>query len=168
MKVRITTPAGITLIEMMIAVAIISIVSFMAVPRFQKAWERIRIRSVNRGIVSTLRLARSMAISDKEQYGVFVDNGTKTITLFKDIVNPGGLQFETGDLVIRTDTLSIEFNYIGTDIENNVIVFQPNGSAEFIGGGNIVTMATTGSQIGIYQHNVLASTGRVQTEYYFY
>jgi hypothetical protein len=123
---------------------------------------------VNRSIVSTLRLARSMAITDKEQYGVFVDNGAKTITLFKDLVNPGGLQFESGDSVVRTDTLSPEFNYLGTDIQNNVLVFQPNGSADFVGGGNIVTMATTGSLVGIYQHNVLASTGRVRSDYGFY
>jgi prepilin-type N-terminal cleavage/methylation domain-containing protein len=168
MKGRVTSQVGVTFIELMITVVIISIISFMAVPRFQRAWERIRIRSENRNVVSTLRLARSMAITDKEPYGIFVDNGTKTIILFKDLVNPGGLLFESGDLVIRADTLSPEFNYLGTDIQNNVLIFQPNGSADFVGGGNIVTMATTGSLVGIYQHNVLASTGRVRSDYGFY
>lgn len=168
MKSKFGLNGGITLIELFTTVVIIGIVSTMAVPRFQTAWERIKFRSVNRDIVSTLRLARSMSITDKEPYGVYFDGNALAITLFKDLVNPGGVIFESGDSVIRVDTLPREFNYLGTDMSNDVIVFQANGSASFVGGGNITTMATTDALIAIQSHNVLASTGRIRSSSCYY
>lgn len=168
MKRKFNSPIGITLIELLTTAVIIGIVSAMAVPRFQAAWERIKFRSADRDIISTLRLARSMAITDKEQYGVHFDGNALMITLFKDLMNPGSVVFETGDSVVRVDTLPPEFNYLGTDMSNNVLVFQPNGSANFTGGGNIVAMASTEVLIGIQSHNVLASTGRIQSSSSYY
>jgi len=73
MKKLTKSQHGITLIELLSTVVIISIVSAMAVPRFQVAIERVKFRSANRDIVSTMRLARSLAVSDKHQYGVYFD-----------------------------------------------------------------------------------------------
>jgi len=161
MKTRFCSTGGITLIEMLITVVIIGIVSTMAVPRFQAAWEKIKIRGADRDIVSTIRLARSMAITDKNLYGVYFDGNGQTMTLFKDIVNPSSSTFETGDSVIRVDSLPYEFTYLGTDMSDDVLVFRPNGSASFTGGGNIYAMASTQSITAILTHNVLASTGRI-------
>ena len=104
MRIRFRSNCGITLIEMMITVVIIGVVTGMAVPRFQAAWEKLRIRGADRDAVSTLRLARSMAITGKDPYGVYFDGNALTITLFKDIVNPSSSVFESGDSVIRIDT----------------------------------------------------------------
>jgi len=168
MKTRVNSDSGITFIELIVVVVIIGLVSAMAVPRFQIAWERIKIKGVDRDIVSTLRLARSMAITDKDQYGVYFDNNNQTITIFKDLVNPNSPQFESGDSVIRIDTLPAEFTYLGTDITNDVVVFRPNGSANFVGGGNISSLAVTESVVGILLHNVLASTGRIRSVSCYY
>ena len=168
MTAKLTSKIGITLMELMIVVVIVSIVSLMAVPKFQAAWERIRIRSINRDIVSTLRLARSKSITSKEPYGVFFDGNALTVTLFKDLVNPGSVVFDPGDSVLRVDTLSIEFTYLGTDLQNDALVFQPNGTVDFVGTGNIVTLASTEDLVGITHHNILASTGRVRTEASYY
>jgi prepilin-type N-terminal cleavage/methylation domain-containing protein len=168
MKSKLSSKLGVTLIELLITVVIIGIVSSMAMPRFQSAWERIRVRSVNRDIVSTLRLARSMAITDKAPYGVYIDSDLRTITLFKDLVDAGVVLFEPGDSVVRVDTLPPEFTYLSTDMDNNVLVFRPNGSADFVGGGNIVAMANTETLTSIFQHNILASTGRVRSEGAYY
>ena len=161
MKTRFRSTGGITLIELLTTVVIIGIVSTMAVPRFQAAWEKIKIRGADRDIVSTIRLARSMAITDKNLYGVYFDGNGQTLTLFKDIVNPISSMFETGDSVIRVDSLPYEFTYLGTDMSDDVLIFRPNGSASFTGGGNICAMASTQSVTAILNHNVLASTGRI-------
>ncbi|HUV31566.1 MAG TPA: prepilin-type N-terminal cleavage/methylation domain-containing protein [Acidobacteriota bacterium] len=168
MENRLTSNRGVTLIELMIVTVIVGIVSAMAVPRFQIAWERMKIRGANRAITSTIRLARSYAISDKEQYGLLFDGEALTVTLFKDVVNPSGLLFETGDSVIRVDTLPQEYTFLGTDCTNDVLAFRPNGSAEFDGGGNVYAMASTADVVAIHQNNILASTGRVACSSYIY
>ena len=168
MKSRLRFSRGITLLEMMTTVVIIGIVAGMAMPRFQTAWERIKIRSTSRDIVSTLRLARSMALTDKSQFGVHFDPDVRCLTLFKDLVNPTGGSFEAGDSVIRIDTLPFEFIYLGTDMTNDALVFRPNGSASFQGGGNVWAMAYSDAAAGFLSYNVLASTGRVKSHADFY
>jgi hypothetical protein len=109
-----------------------------------------------------------MAISDKDQYGLFFDAGAKTITLFQDKVNPTAFKFESGDSVVRVDSLPSEFVWIATDCANDVMAFRPNGSAGFTGGGNIWALALSENAVCISLTNILASTGRVQTNSYYY
>lgn len=168
MNRKIQTNHGVTLMELLILSVIVGIIAAMAVPRFQIAFDRIKFRSVNRDLSSTVRLARSYAISNKEQYGLCIDGNQMTITLFKDVVNLGGLTYESGDSVLRVDTLPQEYTYLGTDCNNDVIMFQPNGSASFTGGGSIFTTAYTDHVVAIHSNSVLASTGRISTEAYYY
>jgi Tfp pilus assembly protein FimT len=163
MKRRLASIAGITLIELMATAAIIGIVAAMAVPRFQIAYERTKFRAADKDLNSTLRVARSKAITDKEQYGVFCNGNAKTVTLFKDKINPTVFTYESGDSVIRVDTLPSDYTYLGTDVANDAIFFERNGSAHFSGAGNIVTVAATPSVVAVSIHNVLASTGRIST-----
>ncbi|MFQ5453639.1 MAG: Tfp pilus assembly protein FimT/FimU [Candidatus Zixiibacteriota bacterium] len=160
---------GITLVELLGTVVIIGIVSAMAVPRFQSAVERIKFRSTNRDIISTLRLARSAAIANKENFGVYFDNNELTMTLFKkDSSTSTDYTFEFQDSVIVVDSLPPEFSMLSTDIADNAVIFKSNGTANFNGGGNIVTMVYTEDMIGIYSINILASTGRVKSMAYYY
>ena len=160
---------GFTFIELMTTVVIIGIVAAMAVPRFQKAYERMKFSSINKDVVSTLKVARSMSISNKDIFGVNFDANAKTVSLFKK--DPASIlynTFEATDSVIRIDTLSSILSTLTTDLTNSTIAFRPNGSAIFGGGGNIVSMAITGDLVGINQINVLASTGRVQSTGHYY
>ena len=152
---------GITLVELMTTVVIIGIVAAMAVPRFQIAFERIKFRSATREITSLLRLARSYAVSTKEQHGVHFDPAALSYTLFKDIVNTGAMVFEDGDSVISIDTLPSEFKFLSVDNVTGSIVFRSNGATDAT--VNIVTLASTPDMIGIHQHNILAATGRIET-----
>lgn len=161
---------GMTFMELMITVVIIGIVAAMAVPRFQKAIEKARFQGANRQIMSTLRLARSNAIADKAQYGVFFDQNALTVTLFKDVVNLSSYSLEMGDSILRVDTLPIGFIYLDSDDLDDSFVFRPNGSAKFDGTGFIATIASTYDVLAIATYNVLASTGRIKTtgEWYYY
>ncbi len=157
---------GMTLIELMATAVIIGIIASMAVPRFSYAFERLRFRKKNRDIVSTVKLARSMAITNKSQYGVYINGNDKQIILFKDIVNPASFTYDSGDSLIKTETLPAIFNYLGSDFTNNTIVFKPNGSANV--GGSITTMADVSETVAIGTHSILASTGRIQSQSSYY
>jgi len=167
-----TSHKGFTFIELMATVVIIGIASAMAVPRFDAAFERVRFRSANRQIVSKIKVARSMAISSKVQHGVFFDGTNKTLVLFRDDVNPSGYQYESGDSIISVDTLTRDINYIGTNLNGDVLVFGANGAAHFTAssgaGADIVTMLDTEYTVAIQTHNVLASTGRVHSTSNYY
>ena len=154
---------GFTLVELMTTVVIVGIIASMAVPRFQKSFERMHFRTANRDIISTLRLARSKAVSEKAPHGVFFDSQNRTVTIFKDTDSPSLYLFSHSDSVIATDTLPIEFTYLDTDNTGDVLVFMPDGSARFTGGGHITTLAVTSSTVGIQILNVLSSTGRIKT-----
>ncbi|MEW6049549.1 MAG: prepilin-type N-terminal cleavage/methylation domain-containing protein [Candidatus Zixiibacteriota bacterium] len=165
---RVRSVQGITLIELMTTVVIIGLVAGMAAPKFERAYKRIQFRSTTRDITSTMKLARSMAVASKDQYGIFFDPAQRTVTLFRDQVNLSNFAFESGDSTIRVDTLPTEFVYMSTDVGNNVIAFRANGSAGFTGGGNIYTMALSDDIVGIQTLNVLASTGRVHSDQWYY
>ena len=164
MKRKLGTERGVTLIELMIVGVIIGLVAGMAVPRFQTTYEQMQIRSANRGLTSTIRLARSYAISEKTPFGIYFDGASVTFTLFKDVVNIGAGTYEAGDSLIRVDTLPMEFDILSTDCTGDVVVFRPNGSAVFSGGGNIYTMAFLDQITSLTSNSILASTGRVATQ----
>jgi prepilin-type N-terminal cleavage/methylation domain-containing protein len=159
---------GFTIVELMTTVVIIGLVSAMAAPQLQKAYERNRFRSVVKDMTSTLRLARSYAITDKVPYGVCLDAEAMTITLYKDLVDPENYDFVSGDSVVRVDSLPPEFVWTGTDVTNNVITFSASGSAGFSGGGNLYMLAYSRDVVAFSSTNILASTGRVQSTFWHY
>lgn len=160
--------SGFTLIELMITTVIVGIIASMAVPKVQKAYEKMQFRSSHRELISNLKLARSMAVTEKTPYGVFFDPDAMTITLFKDMSATGYEFTESLDSVIRIDSLPSHISYLSSDLEGNTIFFAPNGSADFSGGGNIFVMAYSPDLLGIFWTNVLASTGRIDSDYSFY
>lgn len=168
MRRIIRSKQGVTLIELLITAVIVGVVATMAVPRFQIAYERHKFNSVNRDVTSSFRLARSMAITDKEQYGINFDIENGIYTLFKDKVNLTGYDYVSGDSAIRVDTLPDEFNFIITDVENHTFLFRPNGSSRYNGGGNVVLLASSENVVAIFTDNILTATGRIQSISDFY
>lgn len=158
---KIRQISGITMVEMMVIVVIIGVVSAMAIPRFKVTVERLRFKAATKEMLSTLRLARSSAITQKQPFGVSFDDETKTITLFQDVVNPSAESFETGDLVISVDTLPEECAIVATTFGGPSLLYQPNGSASASGYVWILSY-TENDGINLGMLNILASTGRTK------
>ncbi len=159
---------GITLVELMTIVVLIGIIAAMAMPEFGATMSRLKFRNSARQMLSKLRLARSNAISNKQQFGVHFDQSTRTMTVFQDNINPAAFRFETGDSAVSVDTLPEDFVAIYPAFGGSDVVYRPNGSASAT--GNILFIAYTGCEyvnFGIIQ--VLASTGRTKIDQlYFY
>lgn len=172
MKSRLKSQRGMTLIELMTTVVIIGVVAALAVPRFEATFEKLNYRSANREIISTMKLARSRAISDKAPYGVYFDQNHLTMTLFKDVVSPANYEFNDGDEVVRIDTLASDMEFMDTNLDTDAIIFMPNGSARFITGmttgADIYTLKYSALVVGTQTHNILASTGRIKTVSNYY
>ena len=167
-KLKASGARGFTLIELMITAVIIGVVAAMAVPSFQSAYDRHSFRSGHDMMTSTIKKARSYAISNKEPHGVYFDPEALAVTLFQNVTNPTASSFESGDFVLSVDTLPGEFQYLYTDLENSAIIFRPNGSAQLTGYGNIFLAGETDDMMAYFSTNVLASTGRINSYSQFY
>ena len=77
---------GVTIMELMVTVVIAGILSAMAIPRFSLEIERVNFKSSSRDLLSNLRVARSLAISQRESHGVYFSPSSGEYTLFLDRV----------------------------------------------------------------------------------
>ncbi len=154
---------GITLLELMIAVVMVGVIVTMAAPQFAGVLPRLKFKSKSRDIVSDMRLARSDAIAQRAQFGLYFDYSQNGYVLFKDQVNPDLFTYETGDSVIKTVTLGQDVSLYYYTFSNGSVVFKPDGSA---GSSGYVTISNEqgNDQADI---DVLASTGRVKLTFQY-
>ena len=148
---------GVTLMELVIVAVIVGVMSALAVPSFLNYASKMEAKGTARNIVSTLRMARSKAISERVSYGVHFDAGNRRYTFFKDKGNP--TQYDAGtDSLISQVALDRDVNYGINTFTNAAVVFKTDGGASSSGDMQILP----GSGGFTYNINVLASTGRVR------
>lgn len=167
---RCNSKRGFSILELMIVVVIVGLVAAMAGPRFSKEMDRMKFRGDARNAVSTLRLARSLAITNKTDYGVVFSSNGGTITLFKDIVRSDPPAFNAGDSVIQIDTISGDYP-IATSSFTGALIYYANGSASESGKVLLLcyTMDGLNSNTCYATLDVLAATGRAKiTDIQFY
>ncbi|MCK4224838.1 MAG: GspH/FimT family pseudopilin [candidate division Zixibacteria bacterium] len=151
---------GLTLLELAIVAVAVGIISMLAIPQFGKVMERLKLKTAGRDIVSSLRLARSSAVSQKDQFGVYFDYNSNQYVLFHDVANPSSFTYDLGsDSVIVTKDLPGNVNLGYISFPNLTVVFKPNGSASYSGNVGIYCY---GEYSGYLAVDVLGSTGRVK------
>ena len=123
MKKPCTSKKGVTVMEMLVVLVIIGMLSLMAMPTFFAFTKNARLKGAARMISSSLRNARSYAITQRAIYTVDIslsDNSflmIETITAVKRIYAS-----DTGIIDIR--------NYDGTSPTGiGTITFNPDGTA---------------------------------------
>ena len=154
---------GITLLELMIGVVVLGVIVAMAAPQFASVLPRLKFKSKSRDIVSDLRLARSDAVSQRAQFGLFFDFLQDRYIVFKDLVNPNLFTYEFGDSVIKTVYLGQDISLYSCSFNNYTVVFKPDGSASSSG---IVTIENNQGNDRA-DIDVLASTGRVKLTFLY-
>ena len=152
---------GITILEMMIVVVIIGIGSALAGPRFGQVMDKLKLKTTGGDVVSALRLARSNAISQKFQFGVYFDINAKQYKFFKDLANPGSYSYDAGaDSDVVIGTLPGHVNFGSCSFSNFAVIFKPDGSAST--SGSIELHNAEEGYSGSFTVDVLSSTGRVK------
>lgn len=161
-NIRNHKSAGFTLIEMMIVIVIIGVMAAMAGPSFSNFIPKMKLKADSREKTNYLRQARSRAISENSQYGIYFNTDDNEIVFFKDTSSPELSTYEEGMDSLVQDSISCESNvqFSNCSFANNVVVFYPNGSASTSGS---IDLRDTGSS-EMYTISVLASTGRVRMQ----
>ena len=154
---------GITLLEMVIVVVVLGVIAAMAAPQFAGVLPRLKFKNKSRDIVSDLRLARSDAIAQRGQFGLYFDYSQNGYIVFKDQINPSLFTYDIGDSVIKTVSLGQDVSLYYSTFSNNTIVFKPDGSASF--SGNVTISNGEGEEQAAI--DVLASTGRVKLTFQY-
>lgn len=141
---------GFTLVELMIVVALMGILSAIAVPNIMGQMPRYRLNGAARQVMSDLLSARMEAVSQNNEFRIlFLDS--KRYTILNDADNDG-----SSDAGETTETKDLSTDYSDVSIAaNNDPVFQPRGTAS-----NLATITLTNSA---GTRNIsISSTGRVK------
>ncbi len=159
--IRSLNNRGITVLELTIVAVAVGIIASLAVPRFGRVMERLKMKTAGRDVVSAMRLARSTAVSQKDQYGVYFDYESDQYVVFHDLANPSSFIYDYGqDSVVATGELP-EIVHIGyISFPGFSVVFKPNGSASSSGHVGIYSYGE--EYYGYFSVHVLGSTGRVK------
>jgi len=154
--------AGFTMIEMMVAIVILGIMAAMAGPSFSKWIPRMKLKAEAREKLNYLRQARSRAISENSQYGIYFNTDNNDIIFFKDVASPQLGIYDAGADSIIEPSIECASNVVFTNstLTNNVVIFYPNGSASTSGQIELHDIESTCE----HTISVLASTGRVKLE----
>lgn len=146
--------AGFTLVELLIVIAIVSILSVIAIPNFSRLKEIYVTKGEMQKVVSFLNLAKSVSLKYNEQVCVSFTKGKGgTLTMFIDTNRDGN--YSNGEKIEQTMPLNEGLEITS---ENKNVCFPPTGIV--LGSNNTITF-----QFGNAIRNVIVSGyGRIRIE----
>ncbi|MCX7000088.1 MAG: GspH/FimT family pseudopilin [Candidatus Sumerlaeota bacterium] len=151
-RVRIATQRGVTFVELVIVVVILSILLVFAVPNMRGIYERNKLVSASRQIISLIRYARAESITGEREIELNFDIEKNKYWLdlkkFSRILGSGDRKAERPELIEQELSLPqfVYFSKVTTEDDEegrkkaSIITFYPDGSAT---GASIVLVNKT-------------------------
>lgn len=153
---------GVTLIELLVALTMISIVMMLGVPSFQQIMRANRMIAVNNSLTRSLYLSRSHAIKQNVRVTVCKSaNGSECTETggweqgwiaFTDLDNDAEYDGDGEDLVAVHDEPLSGLVIVGDSRVSNYVSYVPRGSTESVDGdiqgGEITICSQTGVHLG--------------------
>lgn len=120
------TSRGFTLIEMIIVVALIGILTAVAVPSIIQMRNSMNYRGASRDVASILRNARSLAISENREYQVDIDTANRQYRLRR-----GDRVSGSANWTVIKDYVALPAGVTIATSEPTSFFFRPNGAVAF-------------------------------------
>jgi type IV fimbrial biogenesis protein FimT len=166
---------GFTLIELMVAVALVAIVMMIGVPSFQESIERNRLTTQANDFISSLSIARSEAVRRGKAVTVCKSSDGSTCNaaaagyevgwiIFVDDDRNGIRDAATEELLKRFYNLGTDYTLRGSSANaiNNFVSYVPSGQSSATGIGKFVLCKDGESSKS--RTIVLEITGRAHVE----
>ena len=150
---------GFTFIEVVMVVAIIGIVSSVALVDIPDWLSGLKVRQAARGVASTLQYVRLRAVSTNLQYRVRFSADRANYQIEKKDAILGWMT----EGIPRELPTAVAFNRAGGDpitFPGDTVIFRPDGSLAGLSGG----LYFLGGSQARYRITVLSATGRVRVE----
>ncbi len=143
------TARGFTLIELIVVIALIAILTAIAVPGYQTFMVRSRLKGAARQVMSDLMNARMMAVSLNQKVKVHIEADGHTYEIWSDADGNGTVATNEG--VNISKDVHQDYHDVALSTTNDPI-FNPRGAASQLGtvtvtnsaGSRDITVAISG------------------------
>jgi type II secretion system protein H len=146
--------AGFSLIELMVVVVIMTIVLAASIPALRQHTETINLTKGSREVESSLKLARTRAVSTNNSVVVVFDTGAGTYLLFED-ADDDGIQ-DAGETASGPFEVPKKVVMGSVSFARNTVTFTPDGAASETGSVVLVNTRYLAQRI-----DLTAATGLV-------
>ena len=153
----INKSTGFTLLELMIIIAVMGVLSAIAIPSFMSLLPGMRLNGAARQIMGDLMAARMKAVKENNEYKVFFNSPSANQYQILDDDNNDGIA-DAGEAIT---TKNIQDNYVDVSLSaSSDPIFYPRGTGPTPSCTITVTSSATGQSKLVKAH----LTGRVKIE----
>ena len=154
---------GFTLMELMVTIAIIAILSAIAIPNFIAWIPKFKLGGGCRDVLAILQKTRVQAVKDNTSYVLMFNTGNESYTAFLDDgggdpANSGNGVLDAGERVLVQKTLANGIDITATTLPGDLVVFDTQGVASTAGSITLTDNSGNARQILLE----LAGSSRIQ------